>query len=49
VHLYEGVTFQEINDTVEKATYAHASIQQKISENLSSDRSVFGNWFARYY
>ncbi len=30
VHVYEGVTFQEINDTVEKAMYAHVGIQNKL-------------------
>jgi hypothetical protein len=30
VHAYEGVTFQEIGDTVEKATYAHSGIQNKL-------------------
>ena len=30
MHVYEGVTFQEIDDTVEKAVYAHADIQNKL-------------------
>lgn len=42
VYLYEGVTFQEIDDTVEKATYAHASIQQKIEEKTHCSKC--GEW-----
>ncbi|MGB5091360.1 MAG: hypothetical protein WBN72_10495 [Nitrososphaeraceae archaeon] len=30
VHLYEGVTFYEIDDTVEKTVYAQPSKQDKI-------------------
>lgn len=30
VYLYEGVTFHEIDDTVEKAIYAQPSTQDKI-------------------
>jgi hypothetical protein len=30
VHVYQGVTLAEIDDTVEKAIYAHKSIQEKL-------------------
>jgi hypothetical protein len=29
VHVYQGVTFQEIDDTTEKAIYAHSNIQKR--------------------
>ena len=31
VHLYQGVTIQEIDDTVEKAVYAHNKIQEELA------------------
>jgi hypothetical protein len=33
VHVYQGVTEAEINDTVEKAIYAHTEIQKKLISN----------------
>lgn len=35
VYVYEGVTFQEIDDTVEKVVYAYSSVEGKI-ENPKS-------------
>jgi hypothetical protein len=43
VHVYEGVTFQEIDDTVEKAMYAHTGIQNKLLEK-ESHCSKCGEW-----
>jgi uncharacterized protein with von Willebrand factor type A (vWA) domain len=48
VHVYDGVTLQEIDDTVEKAIYAHCHIQQKIERNDShcvkcGEWNEFGN------
>jgi hypothetical protein len=34
VHVYQGVTFQEIDDTIEKAVYAHSNIQNKLIDNM---------------
>lgn len=31
VHVYQGVTIQEIDDTVEKAVYAHNKIQEELA------------------
>ncbi len=31
VHCYQGVTFQEIDDTIEKTIYAHNEIQNKLA------------------
>lgn len=41
--MYEGVTFQEIDDTVEKALCAHSNIQDKI-ENKKSHCQKCGEW-----
>jgi hypothetical protein len=30
LHVYQGVTFQEIDDTIEKAIYAQKNIQNKL-------------------
>jgi hypothetical protein len=43
IHVYEGVTFQEIDDTVEKALCAHSNIQDKI-ENKKSYCQKCGEW-----
>jgi len=42
VHVYEGVTLQEIDDTVEKARYAHSNIQQKIEKKTHCSKC--GEW-----
>jgi hypothetical protein len=46
VHVYEGITFQEIDDTVEKAIYAHSNIHNKI-ENKKSHCQKCGEWLDR--
>jgi hypothetical protein len=43
IQAYVGVTFQEIDDTVEKAL--HTKIEYKI-ENKKSDYQKYGEWFA---
>ena len=35
MHVYEAVTLQEIDGTLEKATYAHAGIQNKLLKKES--------------
>lgn len=42
VHIYEGVTLQEIDDTVEKAVYAHAGIQNKLLGKIHCSKC--GEW-----
>ncbi len=31
VHVYQGVTIQEIDDTIDKAIYAHNELQKKLA------------------
>jgi bacterioferritin-associated ferredoxin len=40
--VYEGVTLQEIDDTVERAIYAHSNIQQKIEKKTHCSKC--GEW-----
>jgi hypothetical protein len=35
IYVYDGIRFQEIDDTVKEATYTHSSIWRKI-ENIKS-------------
>ena len=42
IHVYQGVTSREIDDTVEKAIYAHCNIQQKIEKK--THYSKCGEW-----
>jgi len=43
VHVYEGPTLQEIDDTVEKAIYAHSTLQHKIEDKKSHCQKC-GEW-----
>ena len=41
IQVYDGVTFQEIDETVEKTMYAHSSIQHEIkNKNLHYQKCV---------
>jgi CRISPR/Cas system CMR-associated protein Cmr1 (group 7 of RAMP superfamily) len=43
-HAYEGVTFQQLDDAVEKAVYADYTIQHKIENKDESHCQKCGEW-----
>ncbi len=44
LHAYEGVSFQQIDYTVEKAIYAHSNLQHKIKNRKSDNCQKCGEW-----